>query len=134
MLPRCLPDASQMPPRCFPDNSQMLPRCFPDDASQLPPRSQMSRYASEMPPRSQMPVCFSDVSQVLPSSPLTSEASQVTQRDSKSEQIISCFYCLKLTCKIVAKSCQNQCQFGHFFASDFTENHVHVDCSFACPF
>ena len=42
MLPRCLPDASQMLLWCFPNASQMLPRCFPDpkipDASQMLPR------------------------------------------------------------------------------------------------
>ena len=77
---------------------------------------------------------FPDNSQMFPVPPLPVRRRRCPRRDSKSEKIICGFYCLKLTCKIVAKSCQNQCYFGHFFELDFTENHVRVDCSFACPF
>ena len=93
------------------------------------------QYLRSFPDASRMrPRCLSQASQMPPSSPLTSEASQVPPTRLCEREIFVCFYCLKMTCKIAAKKLHNQCLFGNFFGSDFTENHVRAECSFACFF
>ena len=72
---------------------------------------------------------------MLPSSPLIWDVSKVPpSRIHFGKRRWALFQGLKITCKIVANNCQNQCLFDHFFGSDFIDNHVRVELSFACPF